>query len=121
MLSIRLSRVGSKKRPIYRVVVQEKSKDPWAKSVEIVGSYNPRTKPKTIKFNEERVKYWLSCGAQCTNVVHNLLVDQKIVDGQKRKATKGNPNNAVSDKEGSNGVKHNSENSGEAKSKDKKE
>ena len=64
MLSIRLSRVGKKKQPIYRVVVQDKQRDPWGKSVEIIGHYNPRANPKEIVFKEERVKYWLSVGAQ---------------------------------------------------------
>jgi small subunit ribosomal protein S16 len=87
MLVIRLTRVGKKKAPVYRVVVQEKSRDPWGKSVEIVGHYNPRSNPKEIVFKEERIKHWLSKGAQPSETVHNLLVDAKLLTGSKKRAT----------------------------------
>ncbi|MBI4433165.1 30S ribosomal protein S16 [Candidatus Uhrbacteria bacterium] len=85
MLVIRLTRVGKTKQPSYRLVVQEKSKDPWGGYVELVGQYNPRTNPSTIAFNQERITYWLSKGAQPSDTVWNLLVDQKIVTGAKRR------------------------------------
>ncbi|MCK4744465.1 30S ribosomal protein S16 [Candidatus Parcubacteria bacterium] len=85
MLSIRLTRVGKKKQPIYRVVVLDKRKDPWGKSLEILGNYNPRTKPSTINLKIERIKYWLSVGAQPSATVYNILIDQKIIDGKKVK------------------------------------
>lgn len=87
MLVIRLSRVGKKKQPTYRVVVQEKQRDPWGTSVEIVGNYNPLTEPKTIVLKEDRIKHWLEKGAQPSETVHNLLVDAKLVSGPKRRAT----------------------------------
>lgn len=87
MLSIRLSRVGSKKRPVYRIVVMPKHRDPWADSNEILGHYNPRSNPKEIVIKADRVKYWISQGAEPTNSVWNLLVDQKIVEGEKRTST----------------------------------
>jgi len=83
MLTIRLTRVGKKKQPTYRFVVQEKHRDPWGKSVEILGHYNPHTKPKTVVFKEERVKHWLSQGAQPSPTVHNMLVDAKLITGSK--------------------------------------
>jgi len=86
MLAIKLSRVGKKKQPSYRVVVTEKSRDPWGKNNEIVGFYNPLSTPKEITFKEDRVKYWLSQGAQPTDTVHNLLVSAGIIDAPKRKA-----------------------------------
>lgn len=89
MLVIRLSRVGKKKQPSYRLVVQEKKKDPWGKSFEIVGTYNPRTNPKTIILKEDRIKEWLSKGAQPSPTVHNILVDQKVITGEKMKTTTG--------------------------------
>ncbi|MDD5251397.1 MAG: 30S ribosomal protein S16 [Patescibacteria group bacterium] len=89
MLVIRLTRVGKKKQPTYRVVVQDKLRDPWGRALEIVGTYNPRTKPKTIKFDEERIKFWLSRGASPSATVNNLLVDAKIAKGPKAKATVG--------------------------------
>lgn len=86
MLAIKLSRVGKKKQPSYRLIVVEKTKDPWGKAKEIVGFYNPRTKPKTVKVDAERVKYWLEHGAQPTNTVWNILVDAGVVKGEKKKS-----------------------------------
>ncbi len=87
MLSIRLKRMGKKKYPVYRVIVLDKRKDPWGDYIENLGHYNPHTKPNTVKLKEERIKYWLSVGAQPSPTVHNLLVDAKIIDGPKVKAT----------------------------------
>jgi small subunit ribosomal protein S16 len=85
MITIRLSRVGKKKQPMYRFVIMDKRKDPWGKSIEILGSCNPRTKETTL--NVDRVKYWLSKGAETSESVWNILVDQKIVEGKKRNVT----------------------------------
>ncbi|MEA3248827.1 MAG: 30S ribosomal protein S16 [Patescibacteria group bacterium] len=87
MLVIRLSRVGKKKQPTYRIVVQEKQRDPWGTSVEIVGNYNPLTEPKTIVLKEDRIKHWIAQGAQPSDTVHNLLVDAKVISDSKRRAT----------------------------------
>ena len=87
MLVIRLTRVGKKKQPSYRVVVQEKARDPWGRSVEIVGRYNPRSTPKEFVVKEDRIKYWISKGAQPSPTVHNLLVDAKVIEGSKLKNT----------------------------------
>lgn len=87
MVIIRLSRVGKTKQPSYRLVVQDKRKDPWGKAFEILGTYNPRTKPKTIKFKLDRIQAWLDKGASCTPTVHNLLVDAKVIKGPKKQAT----------------------------------
>lgn len=90
MLVIRLTRVGKKKQPSFRVVVQDKLRDPWGKAKDIIGQYNPRTKPKTIKIDEARVKFWMDKGAKPSPTVHNLLVDAKIIKAEKVKATTGN-------------------------------
>ena len=82
MLSIRFSRVGKKKKPIYRIVVSEKSRDPWGKQTEFLGWYNPHTKEKELK--TDRIEHWLSVGAQPSDSVHNLLVSEGIVKGDKR-------------------------------------
>lgn len=87
MNSIRLSRVGRKNAPQFRVVVTPKHKDPWGKSLEIVGQYNPRMNPPQIKLEAERIKHWIAQGAEVTDTVWNLLVDAKIVDGKKRSVT----------------------------------
>lgn len=85
MLTIRLSRIGKKKQPSYRFIVSEKGRDPWGKALEILGSYNTLTNPPTIVLEKERVQHWLKNGAQTSDTVHNILVDQGIVTGEKRK------------------------------------
>lgn len=87
MLTIRLSRVGKTKQPQYRFIVSEKQRDPWGKVLEFLGTYQPRMQPVKIDINKERVQYWISKGAQCSDSVWNILVDQKIVTGEKRKMT----------------------------------
>lgn len=85
MVSFKLRRVGRKKQPSYRLIVTEKRRDPWGTALEIVGTYNPRTEPATVVLKEDRIKYWLSKGAQPTNTVHNLFVDAKLITTPKRK------------------------------------
>lgn len=85
---IRLSRVGKKKQPSYRLIISEKTKDPWGNALEILGFYNPRTEPSTVNLKKERIQYWLSKGAQTSATVHNLLVNEKILTGSKVKASK---------------------------------
>jgi small subunit ribosomal protein S16 len=70
---MRLARVGSKKNPIYRVVVADARSPRDGKFIEIVGRYNPQTDPSTIEFDEAKVKDWLSKGAQPSNAVSRLL------------------------------------------------
>lgn len=94
MVVIRLSRVGKKKFPSYRIIVSDKRKDPWGDYLEKVGFYNPLEKPKRIEFNAERVQYWLSKGAKPSATVHNLLVDAGVVKAGKQKATKGKKGSA---------------------------
>ncbi|MFC1613606.1 30S ribosomal protein S16 [Patescibacteria group bacterium] len=86
MLMIKFARIGKKKQPTYRIVILEKSKDPYGKSLEILGNYNPRDKKCALK--EDRIKYWISKGAQATDTVHNLLVSQGIIDAKKIKSYK---------------------------------
>lgn len=87
MLSIRLSRVGKRGAPVYRVVVMPKHNDPWAVATEILGHYNPRKNPPELVLNAQRVKYWIDKGAQASDTMWNLLVDEKIVEGKKRNVT----------------------------------
>jgi len=84
MLVIRLTRVGKKNQPAYRVVLTEKGNPVKGKFIEILGSYNPRLKAKAFK--ADRIKYWLSKGAQASPTVHNLLVSEKIIEAKKVKA-----------------------------------
>ncbi|MBI3895027.1 MAG: 30S ribosomal protein S16 [Acidobacteria bacterium] len=73
MLTIRLARMGAKKQPHYRVVVIEKSRPRDGRFVEIVGHYNPRTKPAEIHLKRERIAYWLEKGAQPSETVRSFL------------------------------------------------
>ena len=88
MLTIRLSRVGKKKQPLYRLIVSEKARDPWGDYLENLGTYNPRSNPSTSNFKIARIKHWLERGAQTSDTVWNLFVEQKIVEGDKRKKVK---------------------------------
>ena len=70
---MRLARIGSKKNPIYRVVVADSRSPRDGKFIEIVGRYNPQTDPSTIEFDDERVRAWLSKGVQPSGTVARLL------------------------------------------------
>ena len=77
MLMIRLSRIGKKKHPFYRVVVTEKTRPRNGRFVEIVGTYDPQKQPALIQLNNERVQYWLSKGAQPSDTVRSFLSTPK--------------------------------------------
>ncbi|MBI2050979.1 MAG: 30S ribosomal protein S16 [Parcubacteria group bacterium] len=86
MLAIRLQRIGKKNRPSYRVVVSEHKRDLYGRHNEILGNYDPVAIPKTISLKADRIKYWLSVGAQPSATVHNLLVKQGVIEGKKVRA-----------------------------------
>ena len=73
MLMIRLSRVGARKQPHYRVVVIEKDRARDGRSIEVVGTYNPRTTPASLDLKRERIEYWTSKGAQMSDRVGKLM------------------------------------------------
>jgi len=70
---MRLTRVGSKKNPIYRVVVADSRSPRDGRFIEIVGRYNPQTDPSTIELDEAKVVDWLAKGAQPSNPVRRLI------------------------------------------------
>jgi small subunit ribosomal protein S16 len=70
---IRLTRIGSKKNPIYRVVVADSRSPRDGRFIEIIGRYNPQTDPSTIVLDEAKVKHWLSKGAQPSEPVARLI------------------------------------------------
>jgi len=70
---IRLARFGARKQPYYRVVVIDKQRARNGRSVEVVGTYNPRTNPATVDLKKDRIEYWRSQGAQLSPTVHRLL------------------------------------------------
>ena len=76
MLMIRLARVGARKQPQYRIVVIEKDRARNGRSIEVVGTYNPRTEPTTIHLKRDRIDYWRSKGAQPSEIVAKLLKKQ---------------------------------------------
>ena len=78
MLTIRLSRIGKKKKPFYRVVVTESSRPRDGRFVEVVGTYDPLKKPAEVKLKAERIKYWIGCGAQPSDTVRSFIRRQKI-------------------------------------------
>ena len=73
MIAIRLTRKGSKKRPVYRVVVAEKSSPRDGRFIEILGHYNPIPDPTEFQLDLERVNHWLSKGAQPSPTVRRLI------------------------------------------------
>lgn len=72
-VKIRLSRVGAKKKPFYRVVVADSRMPRDGRYIEAIGRYNPRTEPSTITIENEKAIKWLARGAQPTNSVEKLL------------------------------------------------
>ena len=72
-VKLRLTRVGSKKNPVYRIVAADSRSPRDGKFLEIIGRYNPQTDPSTIEFDEERVRHWISNGAQPSGTVQKLL------------------------------------------------
>lgn len=75
---LRLTRIGSRKNPVWRVVVADQRAKRDGRVIEIVGHYNAQTDPSTITLNEERVRDWLARGAQPTDTVRKLLRIQGI-------------------------------------------
>lgn len=86
MIKIRLRRMGAKKRPFYRIVAAEHSSPRDGRFIEILGHYDPLTEPATVKVEAERIKYWLSVGAQPSETVAGLLKRAGVID-----ATTGKP------------------------------
>ena len=85
MLSIRLRRTGSKKRPFFRVVVSEARSKKEGQFIEVLGFYNPRTKPAVVEINKERIQHWIKSGARPSDSVRTLLAkhltrDRAIVE-----------------------------------------
>lgn len=85
MLSIRLRRTGSKKRPFFRVVVSEARSKKEGEFIEVLGFYNPRTRPATVEINKARISHWIKSGARPSDSVRTLLArhltkDRAIVD-----------------------------------------
>ena len=72
-VKLRLTRIGSKKNPVYRIVAADSRSPRDGKFLEIVGRYNPQTDPSTIELDEDRIRDWISKGAQPSQTVKRLL------------------------------------------------
>jgi small subunit ribosomal protein S16 len=81
MLTIKLSKLGKKNHKLFRVIINEKGRDPYGRALEVLGSYDQYQKKLQVK--NDRVTYWLSKGAQMTNTVNNLLVTHGVIDREK--------------------------------------
>ena len=79
MVAMRMTRIGSKKRPYYRIVVIEKRKARNGRFLEVLGQYNPLANPAQIEVNSERAQYWLSVGAEPSETVRSILRKKEIV------------------------------------------
>ena len=73
MLMIRLARVGARKQPHYRVVVIEKDRARNGRSIEVVGTYNPRTSPASLELKRDRIDYWVGNGARMSDRMAKLV------------------------------------------------
>lgn len=88
MLTLRLARVGKKKQAFYKLIVSEKTRDTYGTYLEALGSLNPHTNPSTLAVKKERIEHWLKQGATMSPTVNNLLIEHKIISGDKVKVWK---------------------------------
>ena len=78
-VKLRLKRMGSKKKPVYRIVAIDSHTKRDGEYIELVGTYNPLTEPKTVKVNEEVALKWLANGAIPSDTVRNLLSEAGVM------------------------------------------
>ena len=86
MLAIRLQRVGKAKHPTYRLIISEKGRTTRNAYLELLGTFNPHLKENQFQPKVDRVKYWLSKGAEASPTVHNLLLKMGLVQGKTMKS-----------------------------------
>ena len=98
MVKIRLTRMGDKKSPFYRIIVADERSPRDGRFIDAIGTYNPLASPAEIKIDAEKARKWLSNGAQPTDTVKSLFVQQEIIPAGKRPPAKTGKKSA--DKEG---------------------
>ena len=86
-VKLRLTRMGAKKKPHYRVVAAEAAKARDGRFIEILGHYNPRDYPDSIVLKEDRIKDWLEKGAQPSNAVKKLLAVKGLLNNEPAETT----------------------------------
>lgn len=79
-VKIRLTRLGDKKSPFYRVIVADSRSPRDGKFIDLIGTYNPLTNPAEIKIDNEKAKKWIANGAQPTDTARNLLVKSGAIE-----------------------------------------
>lgn len=89
---VRLQRIGKRGQAYFRIVVTEHATKPKGRYLELLGSYDPHK--KILNAKADRIKHWLSVGAKPSPTVNNLLINNKVIDGQKVKAWKPKPRRA---------------------------
>lgn len=95
MLMIRLARTGKTKKPYFRVIVSEKAKDTHGDYLEILGHVDPHSEPRGIVLKTDRIKYWLGVGAKPSPAVHNMLVENGVLSGEKLRVWKSKKKEVV--------------------------
>ena len=88
MVKIRLTRMGDKKSPFYRIIVADSRAPRDGKFIDIVGTYNPLTEPAEIKIAEDKAKHWLSVGALPSDTVKAMFVNAGIIQNAKKAPAK---------------------------------
>lgn len=83
MLTIRFARTGKRNKAQFKIMLQEHTIAPGGRHIEVLGSYNPHSKEAVLK--EDRIKYWVSKGAQMSDTACNLFIKKGVIDGSKRK------------------------------------
>jgi small subunit ribosomal protein S16 len=78
MLTIRMRREGAKRRPFFRLVVTEERSPRDGKFIESLGTYDPRTRPETLRVDRERLSYWLKSGARPSDTVRTIVARHKL-------------------------------------------
>ena len=81
-VKMRLTRMGDKKSPFYRVVVADSRSPRDGKNIDIIGTYNPKTEPAEIKIDAEKAAKWIANGAQPTDTVRSLLVGAGVLEAK---------------------------------------
>lgn len=79
---IRLKRMGAKKRPFYRIIVADARAPRDGRFIETLGTYNPLTEPSEVRLHEDRVRHWLTCGAQPSDPVRDILKRQGLLGSE---------------------------------------
>ncbi len=88
MVKIRLTRMGDKKSPFYRIIVADSRAPRDGKFIDIVGTYNPLSEPAEIKIDVEKAKHWLTVGAKPSDTVKAMFVNAGIIENAKKAPAK---------------------------------